>query len=165
MEWILNQIRTKHQDIKIIFSEITPRNDARDSEVMAFNGLLDIYAKKHPDVTIVFHNNLRDPNWSMFKDVKHIRQNKIPKFAANIISGLKQAYGISNISELFGEKHNSSFRNYEHPPMNEHIGNKFRKMAGYNYHQKPNQTISNDNEVLKKEIMHRLQDAIKSVFV
>ena len=98
-ELLINEIRSKHNNIKI------PRKDGRDPEVIAFNQLLESYAKQHSDVTIVVHNNLRDSSWSMFKrnDIKHIRNDKVVKFAGNIIGALKKAYGISNKSELFYE--------------------------------------------------------------
>ena len=76
-ELLINEIRSKHHDIKIIFSEITPRKDGREPEVIAFNQLLESYAKQQSDVTIVVHNNLRDSSWSMFKrdNTKHIRND------------------------------------------------------------------------------------------
>ena len=44
-ELLIDEIRLKHHDIKIIFSEITPRKDGRDPEVIAFDQLLESYAK------------------------------------------------------------------------------------------------------------------------
>ena len=66
-----------------------------------FNKLLAEYSKSNQDICIANHENLRDPNWTMFEDNKHIRKVKIPKFASNIIKALKQAYNIKNKSELF----------------------------------------------------------------
>ena len=174
-EVLLQQIRTSYPGIKIIFSEITPRNDMRDSEVIAFNDLLAAYATKYNDVTVVIHKNLRDSDWSMYKDAKHIYRNKIPKFAANIISGLKHAYGISNKSELFKEQQNSSARyfvdqhpsvdhGYGDPRRNSRVDNRLGQMAGYDFNQ-PTKKTNNENESLKREIFNRLQDAIKSVLL
>ena len=96
MKFLLEQIRKKYRGIKIIVSEIIPRNDSRDQEGQAFNELLNTYAEVHSDITVACHRNLRDPQWSMLYDQKHIRKEKVPKFAANLIRALKSAYGISN---------------------------------------------------------------------
>ena len=101
LELLLDQIRTKYTNIKFIISEITPRHDDRDEEVKLFNALLVNYAANKNDTTFGFHHNLRDTNWSMFADVKHIHSNKIAKYAANIIRALKKAYSIENKKELF----------------------------------------------------------------
>ena len=53
----------------------------------------------HAHITIATHSNLRAPD--MLYDEKHIRKEKIPKFAANLIRALKSAYGISSKGELF----------------------------------------------------------------
>ena len=113
-EILFDEIRSKHPGIKLIVSEITPRNDIRDSEVKAFNNLLHNYAVNHADITVAIHNNLRDPSWSMYRDAKHIKEEKIGKFAANLIKALKTAYGITNKSELFRNTvQNCEYRNQE----------------------------------------------------
>ena len=92
---------TKYNRTKFIISEITPRNDDRDAEVKLFNSLLLEYTKRHRDISMAFHHNLRDRSWSMFSDAKHIHPNKVAKFAANIIKALKKSYNINDKSELF----------------------------------------------------------------
>ena len=104
MSLLIQKIRNKYKGIKLIISEITPRKDERDNEVKRFNGLLLDYANDHNDITIAFHHNLRDTNWSMFSDAKHIHANKIAKYAANIIKALKKAYEINDKNELFSSR-------------------------------------------------------------
>ena len=101
LQELVSKIKNKWENIKFIISEITPRRDHRDNDVIEFNDLLFTYAKNRDDTTIAFHHNLRDSNWSMFHDAKHIRQEKIPIFAANIIRALKKSYNIREKSELF----------------------------------------------------------------
>ena len=87
--------------IKLIVSEITLRKDTRDGEVKALNNLPNNYGHSHVDVIIAKHRNLRDPSWSMYRDEKHIKNEKIAKLAANLIKALKTAYGITSKRELF----------------------------------------------------------------
>ena len=100
-----------------------------------FNGLLLEYARNHDDVTIAFHHNLRDTNWSMFSDAKHIYPNKIAKYAANIIKALKQAYNITDKSSLF--LNHTARPTYQQRPLageksfNRPIGAKLSRVAGY----------------------------------
>ena len=55
MKFLLEQIRKKYRGIKIIVSEIIPRNDSRDQEGQAFNELLYTYAEVHSDITVACH--------------------------------------------------------------------------------------------------------------
>ena len=83
MEVIIDKMRRKYPGIKLIISEITPRNDRKDNEVKNCNQLLRDYARSNNDIFIASHENMRDPTWSMFEDVKHIRKIKIPRFACS----------------------------------------------------------------------------------
>ena len=44
--------------------------------------------------TLVKHDNLRNPDWSLFHDVKHIKKRSIPKFVKNLKQGLRFALDI-----------------------------------------------------------------------
>ena len=72
MELLIREIRTQFPDIKLIISEITPRNDERDKEVQLYNKMLQNYAVNENYITIAYHSNLREPQWSMYRDHKHI---------------------------------------------------------------------------------------------
>ena len=114
MEVIVNKIRRKYPGIKLIISEITPRNDRRDTEVKQCNKLLWDYARSNQDIFIASHENLRDPTWSMFEDEKHVRHIKIRRFAANIITALKRAYDIKDKRDLFIENNRVKRYGYDH---------------------------------------------------
>ena len=88
---ITHNLRVKYLEIKIIFSEITPGNDERDREDVICNRMLNSYAPTQE-------------TYSLFRDNKHIRENKIAKFASNIKIALRQAYG--NVS--IGPRRNKS---------------------------------------------------------
>lgn len=51
----------------------------------------------------------------MFSDEKHIREVKIPRFASNIITALKEAYNIKDKRDLFevGKRRNLYRNRYE----------------------------------------------------
>ena len=104
-------IRKKHKDIKIILSEITPRNDSKDSEVKKCNNLVEEWIKSETNIYIAKHSNLRDSEWSMFADIKHIHQSAAPKFAANIKRALRAAYNIPPFQRKFQSRYRQSGMN------------------------------------------------------
>ena len=136
---LINEIRTKFPGIKLVISEITPRRDARDAEVKKFNSLLNSFAVNEGDVTVINQSNLRDPTWSMYSDDKHIRENKIAKYASNIIRSLKTAYKINNKNELFTNYDNKRRFQHVQPPSqsnhvfgNTHTGNRWNSSFSNN---------------------------------
>ena len=86
---IINKIESRFPGIKVIVSEITPRMDNRDSEVKICNNMMNGFAKHRNNIFVVGHSNLRGSQF--FHDTKHIKETKIPKFAANIKRTLHKA--------------------------------------------------------------------------
>ena len=80
---LINQLKTKYPGIKIIMCEITPRDDERD-EVLKCNRTMNSYVSSQENIYVSYHPNLRDETFSLFRDNKHIKESKIPKFASNI---------------------------------------------------------------------------------
>ena len=74
-------------------SEITPRNDNKDNEVIECNKLFNSYASSLGNVFVARHSNLRDDQYTNFYDVKHLKETIIPRFASNIKRALVLAYG------------------------------------------------------------------------
>ena len=91
-------LRSRFPGIKIIASEVTPRLDDKDSEVKIINDLINTYGRENNDIFIAHHSNLRDRDF--LYDAKHIRENCIARFAANIKIAIKKAYGL-NSQEMF----------------------------------------------------------------
>ena len=106
LKQLLEDIHRRFPGVKFIVSEILPRNDTKDKEVQCFNELLRSHAERHDvkDMTIATHQNMRDPNFTMFYDEKHLKRNSAPRFAKNIIRAMLSAYNIQNKSELYTEK-------------------------------------------------------------
>ena len=98
----INDINIKFPGIKIILSQITPRKDEIDRAVVEYNTLLVNLYEYEPNIFIVDHNNLRDENYSMLFDNKHIHRRAVPLFASNIKKALRKAYGISFEKPNFG---------------------------------------------------------------
>ena len=125
IEAVVDLIRNKFPGVKIILSELTPRKDERDREVQLCNEELGNYANQQDDVFLIIHQNLRDNTLSMLYDNKHIRETKIPIFAANIIRTLKKAYNISDKRALYLN---------DRPTRNEDVRNIFTHDKANNYH-------------------------------
>ena len=112
------------------------------------------------DINICYHKNLRDPNWSMFRDVKHIKRVKAAKFAANIIRALKISYGISSKRELFSSRYSAVTSNhsnvnfYGHPSSNSRHDSE--RNAIYNQQPRPLMSITTTkpNINVNERLMH-----------
>ena len=72
-------------------SEVTPRNDNRDTEVCLCNDELHRRLTDLENIYIVRQENLRDDTWSKYRDEKHINDRWIPLYAGNLKSGLMKA--------------------------------------------------------------------------
>ena len=81
---VIHQVKSKYPGVKIIISEITPRKDELDCEVLACNKMLNAYAATQDHVYVADHSNLRDENFTYHRNIKHIKENKIANFAANL---------------------------------------------------------------------------------
>ena len=92
-EGIIDHLNEKYPGIKIIACEITPRNDAKDNDVIAANKLIADLCKRRERVYLVEHSNLRDDRYTKLYDSRHIHRNAIRLFASNIKKGLRRAYG------------------------------------------------------------------------
>ena len=90
----IDLIKKKYPEIKIILSKVTPRKDEKDELVRECNVQLSELYDNEPSVFIVDHDNLRDENYSMLFDTKHIHRRAVPLFASNIKRALRKAYGI-----------------------------------------------------------------------
>ena len=102
-------IREKYNTVKIILSEITPRKDNRDDEVIACNSLINEYADRNNFIFVAHHSNLRDSNGSFLFDCKHIKKNYIPRFAANLKMALRKAYNITAPAYSHSQTHREHY--------------------------------------------------------
>ena len=77
----------------------------KKTEVIICNRLITEWAKDRVYIHLTKHINLRDPEWSMFHDAKHVDRNAIPRFTANLKKALRSAYGIANTSYTRNHNH------------------------------------------------------------
>ena len=101
---IVQKLHQYHPSIKIIVSEITPRQLFRDDEVIKCNTALRASLQKETNVTLAFHSNLRNEKWTFHtkNDDKHFSQVSISRFASNIKIAFRKSIGI--LSNKYGSK-------------------------------------------------------------
>ena len=90
---IISLLKEKYPEIKIIASEITPRNDDKDKDVITCNKLLGDICKSMENMYLVDHSNISDSTYSLLFDERHIHKKAIGLFVSNIKKGLRKAYG------------------------------------------------------------------------
>ena len=89
---IISKIKSNHPQLQIVLSEITPRFDLLDNQVLRLNALLFQTYRNDRSVYIVRNNNLRKQ--SFYSDNKHINRESINLLAGNIKHGLRKVLGI-----------------------------------------------------------------------
>ncbi len=93
---LLNATHCLYPNVKITLNEITPRNDSRDEQVIECNKELQSYDRENLHIFLAKQSNLRDNTYSFFHDEKHVKKNKIGRYASNLKSTLRKAYGIED---------------------------------------------------------------------
>ena len=72
LKQVLNDVCNRFPGMKLIVSELLPRNDTKDDEVKCFNTVLKSYAGRHTDINIANQHNMRDPQFTMFYNEKQV---------------------------------------------------------------------------------------------
>ena len=85
----------KNTHMRIIFNEITPRNDERDEKVVICNKLVKDFSRTQDQLFLATQDNLRNGEWSLHVDAKHISTHGIAKFASNMKRAFREAVGFS----------------------------------------------------------------------
>ena len=125
---LVNEIRTKYPGIKFIINELLPRGDIRNSKVVKFNVGLNEFAAPLHDITVASQSNMSDITF--LNDIKHLREDKVPLYAKNIIRAMLTAYGIREKRELFvGQGEHQHQRSTFSQPGN--IQDRFENLANY----------------------------------
>ena len=94
MKLVIELIRMKHGQPKIIINEATPRHDDRDDEVKHYNELLKDYVDQHDFLFLSKQSKLRTSDWRHYLDEKHITHYAIPIFVASLKRTMRLAYGM-----------------------------------------------------------------------
>ena len=166
----ITMIREKYPDIKIIISEVTPRKDDRDVEVLLCNEKLNEIVCKMQNVIIINHHNLRDENMSMFADAKHIKATCINIFAGNIKTGLRKAFGITRKGRLNYKETNTSSYEYDSRVNQRETGfnaihkrsDRLKHLAGYHEYSTYDSN-NNDNKSSSKELIQKAIEALSTL--
>ena len=114
---IVEKLVVDFPNVKIILSELTPRADEKDSEVKKCNELMNTMASKYKNIVIAHHFNLRDENYTMYDDIKHIKRTSVPRFASNLKRALRIAHGMDefrrDLNNTRSQNRNSTYNHSE----------------------------------------------------
>ena len=93
---IVQKLRSEHPNLKVVVSEVTPRQLTRDDEVQICNTALHAALDNVPNVTIAKHSNLRNDRWSFHveKDDRHFDKSSIGRLAKNLKVAFRKAIGL-----------------------------------------------------------------------
>ena len=93
---IVDKLRAKHPNLKVVVSEITPRQFTKDNEVQTCNTALHTALDGLDNVTIAKHSNLRNEHWSFHvkKDDRHFDKVSIGRLAKNLKIAFRKAIGL-----------------------------------------------------------------------
>ncbi len=91
---LINTAHRLYPDAKITLNELTPRNDNLDGEVMESNKVFLNFDRDNQYVFLAKQSNLRDETYSFFHDEKHVKREKIGRYAHNLKVALRKAYGM-----------------------------------------------------------------------
>ena len=87
---LTHQAKLQHPNTKIVVSETTPRQFDRDDEIKLCNAAIHTHLGQTPNVAIAVQSRLRDSNWALYEDNKHILRNRINVYAGNIKSAMRE---------------------------------------------------------------------------
>ena len=127
---------------------MTPRKDGLDKEVVKCNQKLASEVENLPDIYLVTQSNLRENNWSLFKDVKHIKQTSIAKYAGNLKVGIRKAMNnnLRSIKHLTQHDDNRMMN-----PNKDSLQHRLSNLAGY------------DEVSFKQQLINKIVNAIKDI--
>ena len=86
----VQRIRAEHPHTKIVISEATPRKIRKDDRVQTCNRMLHEQLENMPNVVVASQSNLRDNNFVLLEDDKHVKRSRINVFAGNLKAAMRQ---------------------------------------------------------------------------
>ena len=86
------KIRDSHPNLKIILSEVIPRFDSLDKDVLRLNAKIFNSLKVCENIFVVHHNNLRKEEF--YYDNKHLKKDHIHRLASNMKFGRRKVLGV-----------------------------------------------------------------------
>ena len=89
---VVELIKSRYGNPRIVLAELTPRHDDRDSVVKECNSLINAYIDATENVFGAKLSTLRTDDWRHYHDEKHITNFAIPIYCANLKRALRAAY-------------------------------------------------------------------------
>jgi hypothetical protein len=122
---IVNRIKVEHPHTKLVISEATPRQYHRDQEIKICNQILHEQLDQMPGVAVAVQSGLRDGNWTLYDDDKHIKREKINIYAGNIKSAMREVRTGRSQSDITPEPHMRNSNNRSRATPNNTNRNNF----------------------------------------
>ena len=94
LQVVIDLIRSKYGETKIVIGELTPRKDERDEQVKRCNELIKTLTDEHNYLFLAKQQRLRTSDWRHYRDDKHITKFAAPLFVSSLKNALRDAYGI-----------------------------------------------------------------------
>jgi hypothetical protein len=88
---IVKRVRKEHPQSKLVVSEATPRSRTRDDQIQTCNYILHQRLQTDNYVTIAEQHGLRNADWSLYEDDKHISREHINTYAGNLKLAMRKA--------------------------------------------------------------------------
>ena len=118
---LVTNIRKQFGNVRIVLSEISPRNDRVDSVVVEANNIIKRELANDKDTFLINFDRLRSDNAVDYlvcfdkggKDERHFLPQITPRFAARLKTGIRWAFGITSRSRY----------TYRAPPRNPNTTN------------------------------------------
>ena len=110
---VVELMRNKHDQPKIIIGEATPRRDDRDYEVVKYNNIMNDYVNEHEFLFLAKQSKLRTDDGRHYYDEKHITQYAIPIFVASLKRAMRAAYGLNPQGERNDNRRGANFRGFD----------------------------------------------------
>jgi len=140
--------------------------------VVQCNKMLNAYAATQQNITIAQHSNLRGTQspFPYYRDNKHIRETKIPIFAANLKVALRKAYGIESVRTRRGKLPLKSQIKQQRPTYQDlDINTRLKALANDNKNDKNYSSTHQSNTFTNKELHDRIiqafRQSLKSIFI
>ena len=98
---LVKELSQRHESLKIVVSEVTPRQIRRDDEVRICNDIINQELGDMTNITIAHHSNLRVNDWKFHieGDDKHLARTSIAKFASNLKVAFRLATGLGGTNQ------------------------------------------------------------------
>ena len=162
---IVHRIKQEHPHTKIVLSETTPRQHHRDQEIQQCNQVLHEHLDQMPGLSIAIQSGLREGNWVLYEDDKHIKRNRINVYAGNIKTAMREARtgrkGQSNSPNKSAASSNLT-SSASYTQSNHIISNVNKNINNHHHHRNNNDNNYNNNNNNNNQNAHHMAPPLMS---